>query len=304
MKKSHEQFAGSAVASEYPRFGLRTTPFTLLEIMMAMIVMAIMAALLLPYLKEAKTQAKYVRWLQYNRGCSNDPDCLINFNFQGNENNPLSAKSPGDVLTNSCIGTSSEGYSPKLYNGYLRNKNGGAHNFEWVRAGRFGRFKWALQFNGSDTYVLIPTTTAIDFTPYTGFTILCWVKFDKLGFGDTIFSKSLWGTQSDAAAQYDMYSNPSAGSYGQGSFDVDVFTTCGTWMDTNVDFDKAGWVHFGLRYKYTGEDASGKPEGQVDVFINGQTLGHYVETTEENPRTGTASGYQPCIDMRVPFILG
>ncbi|NOY74287.1 MAG: LamG domain-containing protein [Kiritimatiellaeota bacterium] len=304
MRKPQQSFRGPDSESESSCSKFRTARFTLVEIMMTMIIIAIMAALLLPYLKEAKTQAKYVRWLQFNRSASNDPDCLINFNFQGNSNNPLSAESPGDVLVNSSIGTSSEGFTPKLYNGYLRNKNGGAHNFEWVRAGRFGRFKWALQFNGSDTYVLIPTTNAIDFTPYTGFTILCWVKFDKLGFGDTIFSKSLWGTASDAAAQYDMYYNPYAGSFGQGSFDIDVFTTCGTWTNTDVDFDKAGWVHFALRYKATGMDAQGKPTGEITAFINGQPLGDYVDTTNENPQTATATGYQPCIDMRVPFILG
>jgi hypothetical protein len=293
------------------------TCFTLIEIMMTIIVIGILAALLLPYLKEAKTQAKYIRWLQYNRMCSNDPDCLINFNFQGNDQkSALSVEPPGDVLTNTCQGTTTDGFNPTMYNGYLCNINDinkkrsnfatdtSTNNFEWVRAGRFGRFKWALKFNGSDTFVLVPTCKAIDFTPYTGFTILCWVKFDKLGFGDTIFSKSLWGTAKDAAAQYDMYSNPSAGSYGQGSFDVDVFETCGTWMNTQVDFDKAGWVHLALRYKPTGEDASGKPTGEISVFINAQSIGNFVDTTNENPATATATGYQPCIDNQVPFILG
>jgi hypothetical protein len=283
---------------------------------MVIIIIGLLAAMLLPFLKEAKMQAKYTRWLVYNRSCSNDPDCLINFNFQANSTNPLSAEPPGDVLVNQSMGTDSDGFSPKYYNGYLcgisdiNNKlsnfetNIGSHNFKWVRAGRFGRFKWALQFDGTDTFVLVPTTTAIDFTPYTGFTILCWVKFDKLELGDSIFSKSLWGTKKDAAAQYDFYANTYAGSYGGASFDIDVFTKCATWKNTQVDFEKAGWVHLVLRYKPTGKDAAGKPTGEVSAFINGQCLGESIDTTEENPHTATATGYQPCIDKQVPFILG
>ena len=277
--------------------------FSMIEMMMALVVMAILATLLLPLLSESKVQAKYVRWLAFNRNCSNDPHCIVNFNFQGS-GGAFSANPPGDTLINSAAGAEGEDFSPRFYNGYLLNKKGGAHNFEWVRAGRYGKFKWALQFNGSDTYVCVPTTDAVDFTPYDGFTVLCWVKFDKLGFGDCIFSKSLWGTNKDAACQYDMYYNPFVGTLGKGSFDIDAFTTCGTWNNTDVDFEKAGWIHFGLRYKYTHTESDGSPAGEITAFINGQQLGDFIETTDENPRTGTASGYQPCIDMKVPLILG
>ena len=278
--------------------------FTLIEILIVFVIMGILFAMLLPMLSDAKIQAKYVRWLAFNRACSNDPTCVINFNFQG-DGYAFQAPPPGDVLVNSAAGSQSADFSPKFYNGYLRNKNGGQHNFKWVRAGRYGKFKWALQFNGTDTYVLIPTTQEVDFTPCNSFTILCWVKFDKLDLGDCIYSKSLWGTAWDAACQYDLYSMPWSGKFGQGSFDVDVFTTCGTWRNTDVDFDKAGWVHLALRYQFLRNDpATGKAEGKIMVFINGEPLGDFIETTEDNPYTATATEWKACSQQQVPLILG
>jgi len=277
--------------------------FSLIEILMVLVIISILFALLMPSLHKAKVYAKYVRWLAFNRSCSNDPSCIINFNFQGS-GKTFSQPPPKDVLVNSAAGADVDGFSPQFYNGYLMNTNGGANNFEWVRAGRFGQFKWALRFNGSDTYVLVPTTGAIDFTPSDSFTILCWVKFDRLRFGDTIFSKSLWGIPMDSEAQYDMYYNPFSGNSGNGSFDVDVFTTCGTWFSNQVDFETAGWVHFALRYKATGKDATGKLTGEIEAFINGKSLGPFVDTTNENPGTGTATGFNSCINYHIPFILG
>ena len=278
--------------------------FTLVEILIVIAVIGILAAMLLPTLQDAKIQAKYMRWLAFNRNCSNDPNCIINFNFQG-EGSAFSASPPGDTLVNSALGAEGDRFMPEYYNGQLRNKNGGPHNFEWVRAGRFGKFKWALRFNGTDTIVVVPTTEGVDFTPYDSFTVLTWIKFDKLDLGDCPFSKSLWGTAWDAACQYDIYSMPWAGSNGQGSFDIDVFTTCGTWHNTDVDFEKAGWVHLALRYQFLRTNpTTGDAEGKVMVFINGQALGDFIDTTEENPYTATATEWKACVDNHIPLILG
>jgi prepilin-type N-terminal cleavage/methylation domain-containing protein len=280
--------------------------FTMIEMLIVLAIIGILLAMLLPVLGDAKVQAKYVRWLAFNRSCSNDPSCIINFNFQSPGGTDTFSGGPGgDVLINSAAGAESDGFSPQFYNGYLKNKNGGKHNFEWVRAGRYNKFKWALKFNGADTFILVPTTDAVDFTPFGGFTVLCWVKFDKLDLGDCVFSKSLWGTAWDAACQYDLYSNPYSGKYGQGSFDIDVFTTCGTWANTDVDFEKAGWVHLALRYEYFNTDpTTGNANGKIMVFINGKALGDYIDTTEDNPYTGTATEWQACVDNHVPLIIG
>jgi hypothetical protein len=280
------------------RFGkARRWRFTLIEMVVVLVIILIMAGLLLPMLQRAKAKAKFTRWLAFNRNCSNDPTCMINFNFQEGQ---------GDILGNTALGADIERFDAKEYQGYLRRYGGGTHRFQWIQSGgRWGYYKNALQFNGIDTYVNIPGSVGVDFTPEDDFTILTWVKFDKIGLGDCPFSKSLWGTAQDAAAQFDLYSNPFAGSFGQGTFDVDAFTTCATWTNTDVDFEQKGWIHLGLRYEMIGRDpATGEVEGRVMCFVNGQPLGPFIETTNENPNTATATGWKPCSELLVPLILG
>jgi hypothetical protein len=275
----------------------RRLRFTLVEMLIVLVIMLILAAMLLPMLAMAKAKAKFTRWYAFNRNASNDPYCMVNFNFQEGQ---------GDVLGNTALGADIERFVAKDYQGYLRRYGGGAHQFKWIRSGgRWGRYKHALQFNGTNTYVNIPGSEGVNFTPDDDFTVMTWVKFDKLGLGDCPFSKSLWGTAQDAAAQFDLYSNPFSGSFGQGTFDVDVFTTCASWTDTDVDFEKKGWVHLALRYEADEPNpVNGDVNGRVMTFINGQPLGPYIETTEENPNTGTATGWKPCSDLNVPLVLG
>ncbi|HOK03998.1 MAG TPA: hypothetical protein PLN24_01955 [Victivallales bacterium] len=275
--------------------------FTLVEIYIAMMIFLILLTFLMPRLYRSVQWAKFNRWLAYNRALSNDPDCVLNFNFQ---------EGKGDIIYNSALGADVENHQADKYNGYLSRTTSGPHQFQWIKSGgRWGKngYKHALQFNGTNTYILIPGTQGLDFTPEDSFTILTWVKFDKLGLGDCPFSKSLWGTAYDAACQYDLYANPWSGSFGQGSFDVDVFTTCATWTNTQVDFDKKGWIQLALRYKSLGLDEdTGQVKGEITVFVNGEPLGDFIETTEENPYTGTATEWQVCSGngLNVPLILG
>jgi hypothetical protein len=274
--------------------------FAFIEIMIALTIAAIVVAIAIPVFYRSVQWAKFNRWYAYNRGLANDPDCVVNFNFQ---------EGSGDILNNTAVGADIQNYQADKYQGYLSNTTGGAHQFQWVTSGgrwsRFG-YKHALQFNGSNTYVLIPGTQGLDFNPTDDFTVMCWAKFDEFTLGKCPYSKSLWGTEEDAACQYDLYANPWSGSFGQGSFDVDVFTACATWTNTEVDFEKKGWIQLALRYNHTGLNAEGKPEGQITVFVNGQPLGPYIETTGENPGTACATGWTACSEagLNVPLILG
>ncbi|RMD45421.1 MAG: hypothetical protein D6834_03595 [Aquificota bacterium] len=275
--------------------------FTLIEILMCIILLSLLFSILLPSLREARRKAKFTRWQMCIRNWANDPDCVLNYNFQDG---------PGsDILRNGADGCDSERYQPKFYNGYLMNDQGVdvPHNFEWVPSGgRWGKYKKALQFNGSDTYILVPTVPAVDFTPNNGFTIITWLKFDKIDLGDCPFAKSLWGTARDASAQYDLYSNTYAGKYGQGSFDVDAFTICATWSNTEVDFDKAGWVQLVLRYKpLVKDDPLHTPNGfQLMCFVNGEPLSGWQDTTDDNPYTASATDWESTQQHQVPLFIG
>lgn len=278
--------------------GSRRLRFSLVEILIAMVIVIMLIALFLPMMQKAKAKAKFTRWLAFNRNASNDPNCIVNFNFQ--EGN-------GDILGNTALGADIEKFNGKDYQGYLKRYGSTLpHQFQWIKSGgRWGNYKHALQFNGTNTYVQIPGTIGVDFSPEDDFTVMCWAKFDKIGLGDCPFSKSLWGTSSDAACQFDLYSNPYAGSFGQGSFDVDVFTTCASWVNTDVDFEAKGWVHLALRYESgKANPITGELSGLVTTFINGQPLGDYIETTNENPNTGVATSWAPCRDLGVPLVLG
>lgn len=278
--------------------------FTLVEILMVFVVFAILAAMLIPSLAKTKDKAKFTRWFAFNRACANDPSLIVNFNFQ---------EGAGNTLTNICAGADVENYKAYEYDGHLMKNNSASsdttNNFQWLPSGgrwsKFG-YKKALQFNGADTYILVSGTAGLDFTPMDEFTILCWVKFDKMDMGDCPFSKSLWGTRNDAAAQFDLYADPYAGTFGQGSFDVDVFETCGTWPATEVDFAKAGWVHLVLRYSYTSLNAAKEPKGLITAFVNGKPLGAFIDATNENPGTASATGWKACSGsgMNVPLIIG
>ena len=56
--------------------------FTLIEILMVAVILTLLISILLPSLQEARKKAKFVRWFAFNRALNNDPDCMINFNFQ------------------------------------------------------------------------------------------------------------------------------------------------------------------------------------------------------------------------------
>lgn len=236
--------------------------FTIIEILMVTVICAIVATILFPVLRDARIRAKYTRWLAFNKMLSNDPACVVNFNFQ---------EGSGTTLTNTCWGSDATvRYDASKYNGILKTTDNNPH-FTWVttknldRDGRFGRFKKALQFNGVHTYIEIPGTEALDFSPTDSFTVVVWCKFDSVGAYNCIFAKCEWYN----IAQYDIYSQASTilsdGTQGS-AIQYDLFTICRGWEDDAGTKD----VSLTSRWRCIALVYDGGANGETAVYVDGE----------------------------------
>jgi hypothetical protein len=218
-------------------------------------------SLLFPTFYECKSKARFARWLAFNRQCSNDPACVINFNFQ---------EGSGEIVKNSAIGCEAKKFDAKDYLGIIKG------DYEWEQ-GRWWKGKKALQFNGVNTYIDIDKIDAINFDHKDDFTILVWVKFDRLRKWDGLFSKSyIYYPPEEGHAQYDLYYDGTAytSKTGTGQFEVDVCRKCVGFDDVtedgqkNITLDTEHWFHLVLRNRYIDD------QQKIDVFFNGHSLVH------------------------------
>ena len=283
--------------------------YTILELLFVISCIIILLSMLLPSFNESREKTRFVRWIGFNKQCSSDPSCVINFNFQEGQ---------GAILANSAAGHENKKFNVKDYYGIVKNgtsvdqKDGSWKTVEgkWVK-GRWWKGKRALQFNGFDTMVEIPGIEAIDFGEQDDFTIIVWLKFDKFTNWSTPFSKSYAANY----AQYDLYYDNTTYSATQTTpaysalFEVDVCRTCvgydnmyrnpnGT-MSQSVQLDTDHWYMIALRNKVQKSSSSPAVNGindhLVDVFWNGNCL---------NGSRGTNNGAATNTLCNAKLILG
>ena len=257
--------------------------YTILELLFVISCIIILLSMLLPAFNESREKTRFVRWIGFNKQCSSDPSCVINFNFQEGQ---------GAILANSAAGHENKKFNVKDYYGIVKNgtsvdqKDGSWKTVEgkWVK-GRWWKGKRALQFNGFDTMVEIPGIEAIDFGEQDDFTIIVWLKFDKFTNWSTPFSKAY----SPDFAQYDLYLDNTSysTSTARAQFEVDVCRTCVGYDnilinhetgDTtpNIALDTDHWYMLALRNRAAQTPASVSPNNindhVVDVLWNGQNM--------------------------------
>jgi hypothetical protein len=256
--------------------------YTILELLFVISCIIIILSMLMPAFNESREKTRFVRWIGFNKQCSDDPTCVINFNFQEGQ---------GSTLTNSAAGHENKKFNVKDYYGIVKNgtsvdpKDGSwkTTDGKWVK-GRWWRGKKALQFNGINTLVEIPKTEAIDFGEQDEFTIIVWMKFDKFSNWSTPFSKAY----APDFAQYDLYLDNTtySTSTAKAQFEVDVCRTCVGYDNVlitpdgtttpNINMDTDHWYMLALRNRVEKTPQAASPNNinnhVVDVLWNGQNM--------------------------------
>jgi len=149
---------------------------TLIEVMLAAAVVAILAAIIIPFFGKASQKGKYTQWNSQKNRFLSQPGLISYFDFMDKQ---------GQILGNSAKGMGKEDYDAAIFDGRLRN---GA---KWQQ-GRW-QMKGAVAFNGSSSYISATADLSED-----AFSALMWFKTDSKqgGLFSTSESKALQ-SQSD-----------------------------------------------------------------------------------------------------------
>ena len=248
----------------------RTTKFfSLIELLVAIAIIGTLAAIILPGLMKSKEKARFVRWLAFNRQCSNDPACVLNLNFQEGDGEPK----------NSATGAKFDGYNQSNYKCKVLG------DCEWGE-GRWKGMKKGIIMPGHGSIVEIDCGKDSNLRTYDNYTLVFWVCFDYDPIGGTLLSKGLMGKQY-LFAQLHIHPTMSYDKEKE-SFNVN-FRTFATGHQTYFtgkvgnDYDairikKHEWVMLTLRNEVKGDNKK-----IVSFFLNDKQLSAgYIKEALEN----------------------
>ena len=147
--------------------GSRKNNITFVEVMLSTAVLAILAAILIPFFNRANQKGLYANWKTYKSKLQLDPALTCYYDFSDGK---------GNILTNSSRNTSSEEYDAIDLDGRILNAAG------WKK-GRW-QLKWGVKFNGESSHIL----SNGDFSG-TSASVICWFKSSDMDSGILSFTE-------------------------------------------------------------------------------------------------------------------
>ncbi|MFA7184411.1 MAG: type II secretion system protein, partial [Victivallales bacterium] len=229
--------------------------FTIIELLVSVAIIAILFSLVMPAFTESREKARFARWLQFNKQCSSDPTCVINLNFQDDNN----------VLVNSAQGYQAEGFNAADYRGIIKG------SYEWGQ-GRWHKNKRALIFDGLSTYIEFSKSKYLNFSGSDSFTMIAWVKFDlpANSAANGIFSQCYLNSDTSGYSLY--FAGEAPGTSEAVLATADIGSENATFNNQSQDaaksltIDNDNWFQIVLRNKVV----NGNQE--ISVFLNGTPL--------------------------------
>lgn len=133
---------------------VRRNHITFVEVMLSTAVLAILAAILIPFFNRANQKGLYAKWKTHKSKLQLDPALSCYYDFSDGK---------GNILSNTARNTTPSSYDAIDLDGRILNAAG------WKK-GRW-QLKWGLNFNGESSHVM----SNGDFSG-TASSVVCWFK--------------------------------------------------------------------------------------------------------------------------------